>query len=360
MVWGERAGLDLGGARGSLRSMIVGICTGIPDHPYHSCTSDEREKKIKKRAIHVRLLYGMYDRAQDIPEAEYQEWWTQVHYQLLPMDSILTEDELNLYAPELEEERENQFFGVFLRKEERPSAEAPVWVGAIRGTNLSARALADLQNDAKIVLERLNPSTLIPLLYYVVWRLGELHGYCNVNVTGHSLGAAAGLLVCRRLALEGCVVEGHFFNPPFITLDSLARTCAPCVRQNDAAMPAGNRVLPAVADTDRRNRALAEFMTLDNWSPYLYVNKHDFISREFVSHFKKAIHETVDGNRRWYSSLTELTQRFVGETESYHPFPSAHLVTSYKHRTRPISAHMLWNWIDTHLKYDFKHFSLIP
>ncbi|OAE19804.1 hypothetical protein AXG93_4392s1000 [Marchantia polymorpha subsp. ruderalis] len=309
---------------------------------------DEREKKIKKRAIYVRLVYGMYDRAQDIPEAECSEWWTKVHYDLLPLESIFTADELNTYAPELEKERKDKYFGVFRRKIDRPSAEAPQWVVAIRGTNLFA--LADLRNDAKIFFETLNESTLSQLLYYVVWALCELHGSWNVNVTGHSLGAAVGLLVCRRMALEGCLVEGHFFNPPFVTLDSVVSTCRP-LRQ--AGVLAANLGLPADERTNRRSKALAEFLTIENWSPYLYVDKHDFICREFVSHFRKAMHE-----RPWYSPLTDLIQRFVVETESYHLLPSAHLVTNRKHHCNPITAHMLWNWIRPNLRYNFKHVNL--
>ncbi|BBN05621.1 hypothetical protein MPTK1_3g14610 [Marchantia polymorpha subsp. ruderalis] len=251
---------------------------------------DARVRKIKKRVIHGRLIYGMYDRFNGKPEKECEEWWTRVHYHLLPLESILTKDELHLYAKELQDERNNKYFGVFRRNKERPSAEAPDWVVAIRGTEPSA--WADLQNDYKIVVEKLNSSNLITILHAVVRRLGKEHGYCNVNVTGHSLGAAAGLLVCRRLALEGCLVEGHFFNPPFNTLESLARTCAHAVKRvmikafaakgeklYEAGKRFGRKVLNAEPDTDRRSRALAEFITLAeaNWSPYLYVNKHDFV-----------------------------------------------------------------------------------
>ncbi|PTQ27535.1 hypothetical protein MARPO_0194s0013 [Marchantia polymorpha] len=305
---------------------------------------DARLRKIKKCAILGRLVYGMYDRFRGKPEKEYQKWWTKVHYDLLPLESVLTKDELNLYAKELQDERKNKYFGVFRRNKEKPSAEAPAWVVAIRGTEPSA--LVDLHNDAKIVLEKLNSSNLITILHAVVRRL-------------------AGLLVCRRLALEGCLVEGHFFNPPFTTLGSMARTCANVVKHAiiealpaegeklyDAAKRAGNKVLNAVADTDRSSKALAEFKKLAeaNWTPYLYVNKHDFICCEFLSHFREAIHGSVDEDRnKWYSSVAEFTKNFLGETESFHLFPSAHLVTIETHRIRPISAHMLWNWIDPHV-----------
>ncbi|PTQ31795.1 hypothetical protein MARPO_0106s0001 [Marchantia polymorpha] len=322
---------------------------------------DEREKKIKKRAIYVRLVYGIYDRCKAKPPEDHEEWWTKVHYQLLPLEAILTPDERHHYAPELKDESKNKYFGVFLRNEDSPLAEAPEWVVAIRGTKFSGtkRALVDIENNVKIVLEKLNSSTLIRLLKHVVWRLGEENRYCNVDVTGHSLGAAAGLLVCRRLALDGCVVEGHFFNPPLITLDSLARTFAPW-EVYDAGRRIGKKVLPAEDRTERRKTAKEEFYRLENWSPYLYVNKYDLLGCKFVSNLKKPIHETVDGDQSWYKRLypysNEFTQMLVGKTESYHLFPSAHLVTIKAYsRLRPYSAHRLSNWIHPNLKYDFKH-----
>ncbi|BBN12723.1 hypothetical protein MPTK1_5g22390 [Marchantia polymorpha subsp. ruderalis] len=340
---------------------------------------DAGERKIKKRAILVRLVYGMYDRFRRKPEIEYKEWWTKVHYQLIPLDSVLTEDELRRYATELEDERKDQYFGVFQRNKDSPLAEAPECVVAIRGTELFA--LVDLYNDAKIVFEKLNSSNLIKILEVVVRRLVTKHGYRNVNVTGHSLGAAAGLMVCRRLALEGCLVECHFFNPPFTTLESLARSAAHVVKRvivealpaegeriRDAAKRAGSKLFHAVVDhdtdnIDRRNKALAEFKTLAqaNWSPYLYVNKHDFISYKFVSHFTKAIQGPVDQDRKkWYSPVTELTRKIVGDTESFHLIPLAHLVLTNTTCVRPISAHMLWNWSDPRLSYQFINAKLHP
>ncbi|BBN12713.1 hypothetical protein MPTK1_5g22300 [Marchantia polymorpha subsp. ruderalis] len=341
---------------------------------------DARVWKIKKRVIiHGRLVYGMYDRFRRKPAKKYKKWWTKVHYDLVPLESVLTEEERQLYAKELEAERQHQYFGVFQRNKDSPLAEAPEWVVAIRGTE--PEASVDLYNDAKIVLETLNSSTLIPLLEYVVRRLSEQHGNCNVHVTGHSLGAAAGLLVCRKLALEGCVLEGHFFNPPFTTLESLARSAAHVVERvikdalpervghfYDLVKSTAKSLYHAVADADtkntvRREQAFDDFNKLAqaNWSPYLYVNKHDFISRKFVSHFTKKIQGPVgDDREKWYSSFTEFSEKLLGETETFHLFPSAHLVLTNTTCIRPVSAHMLWNWIDPNLSFTFEDIDLNP
>lgn len=65
----------------------------------HDHDSDARVLKIRKRVILGRLVYAMYDRFKGKPVKEYQEWWTKVHYQLLPLEAILTPDERHHYAP---------------------------------------------------------------------------------------------------------------------------------------------------------------------------------------------------------------------------------------------------------------------
>lgn len=52
--------------------------------------------RIKKRAILRRLVYGTYDRFRGAEN--YDEWWTNVHYRLVPLESLLSVDERNSYA----------------------------------------------------------------------------------------------------------------------------------------------------------------------------------------------------------------------------------------------------------------------
>ncbi|BFI30685.1 hypothetical protein MPTK2_3g14600 [Marchantia polymorpha subsp. ruderalis] len=343
----------------------------------HDHDSDATSRKFMKRYILGRLVYGMYDRFKRA--RKYEEWWTEVHYDLWELDKVLTKEELNKYATAVEYEHKNKYFGVFRRNNVFPLAEFPDWVVAIRGTHLLSST--DLKNDLAIVLETLKSSKLIKILKVVVRRLGKDYKYCNVNVTGHSLGAAAGLLVCRRLALKGCLVEGHFFNPPFVALESLARTCAHAVkharmrvfpadgeklyeRLKNAAWGASSTAFQAVVEPDGKKKAFAEFTTLAevNWSPYLYVNKHDLICKTFLSHFTVAMHGSIDEDRKmWYSTVTEFSKWFLGKTESFNLLPSAHLVVIETFEERPYRAHKLWNWmVDPQLPYEFKQAKLIP
>ncbi|BFI33928.1 hypothetical protein MPTK2_4g90460P [Marchantia polymorpha subsp. ruderalis] len=328
---------------------------------------DAETVRIKKRAILGRLVYGTYDRFRGAEN--YEEWWTNVHYRLVPLESVLSVDERNSYAEELQDELCNQYFGVFQRTNESlPSALAPNWVVAIRGTDLSN--IEDIINDLRIFTETLHSSTLIPILEAVVRSLVAQHGYDNVNVTGHSLGAAAGLLVCRRLALEGCLVEGHFFNPPFTTLKSLLRVIPKEWRpMSEELCEDGKSLAMELLETDpdpySKSKALAEFARLAkvNWSPYLYVNKYDVICNDFLSHFKKAKPGTCNyDEEKWYSSVTDLTQWVLGETESFHLFPFAHLnkIKKTKYGFRPVSAHKLWTWLNPRVAGQFKQARLIP
>ncbi|KAG6550256.1 hypothetical protein Mapa_008216 [Marchantia paleacea] len=352
---------------------------GDPELIYHTQNHKDETSvgKIQKRVILARLVYGMYDRFRGKPAKECQEWWTMVHYHPLPLESILTQDEIKTYARELRKERKHQYFGVFLRNKERPSSVAPDWVVAIRGTE--PVALPDLHNDLKIVLEMLHTSSLSRLLEAVIRRLGAEHGYSNVCVTGHSLGAAAGLLVCRRLALKGCPVESHFFNPPFATLESLVCSCgrimtsvlsekfmAICVNALEELYEAGNhmrdKVLHAVGDAHMRSKALAEFKALAaaKWSPYLYLNEHDLVCSEYLSHFSNTAHRSVDEDwKKWYSPVTEIYRNFLGDPETFHLIPAAVLCTIKKYPVRRVSAHMLWNWMDPDIQYEVNQTKLV-
>ncbi|OAE19195.1 hypothetical protein AXG93_4182s1430 [Marchantia polymorpha subsp. ruderalis] len=120
---------------------------------------DARVRKIKKRLILGSLVYGVYDMFEGKPPIE---WWTKVHYDLLELDEVLTEDDLDRYATELQDEHKNKYLGVFRRKKESPSAEASDWVVAISGTE--PLNWADLQNDLAIILETLNSKNLITIL----------------------------------------------------------------------------------------------------------------------------------------------------------------------------------------------------
>ncbi|BBN19847.1 protein SERAC1 [Marchantia polymorpha subsp. ruderalis] len=283
----------------------------------------EGAMEVKKRVILGRLVYGMYDWSRGAEE--YEEWWTKSHYDLWKLDKILTEDELNLYATEVQDQHKNKYFGVFRQKEGSPfvkDGDYPDWVVAIGGTQ--PESIEDLIHDFRIFVKKNNFSKLITILEVVVRRLVVQHGNCNVNVTGHSIGAAVGLVVCRGLALEGCRVEGHFFNPPLITRES--------------PPPDGNR----------RGKAELEILADIEWYPNLYVNKYDHVSSSFLSHFTKPV-DLYSNNFSLKMSWSDMR------------FPDAHIVKIKKDQYHVDRAHGLLVWLNPdHLHSKKNHVALFP
>ncbi|BFI43013.1 protein SERAC1 [Marchantia polymorpha subsp. ruderalis] len=286
----------------------------------------EGAMEVKKRVILGRLVYGMYDWSRGAEE--YEEWWTKSHYDLWKLDKILTEDELNLYATEVQDQHKNKYFGVFRQKEGSPfvkDGDYPDWVVAIGGTQ--PESIEDLIHDFRIFVKKNNFSKLITILEVVVRRLVVQHGNCNVNVTGHSIGAAVGLVVCRGLALEGCLVEGHFFNPPLITRES---------------------------PHHRRGKAELEILAEFGWYPNLYVNKYDHVSSSFLSYFAsphlanlsamiQSISNDFRHRLRWYDAR----------------FPDEHIVKIKKDQYHVDRAHGLLVWLNP--EYSEKtHVALFP
>ncbi|OAE30675.1 hypothetical protein AXG93_1069s1130 [Marchantia polymorpha subsp. ruderalis] len=289
----------------------------------------------------------------------YQEWWTAMQYKLVPLASVLSEYEQEKYKDALRYEGRNEYFGVFQLTTNSPSTNALKWVVAIRGTELSK--VEDLRNNFRIVFESLNLSQLTTILDVVVRRLVAQHGYQSVSVTGHSLGAAVGLLVCRRLALERCPVEGHFFNPPFAHMKSLVQRLIPRVLEptSDSVCYGIARLKSVLLDGDTAfQRAKREFKTLAEarWYPYLYVNEYDVLCNKYLKHFE---HGSADDDpEKYFSSFPHI---IFWETESFHLFPFAYLNTirRERHIIGRFTAHKLRIWLRSDVPGRFEQVELI-
>ncbi|PTQ39225.1 hypothetical protein MARPO_0046s0047 [Marchantia polymorpha] len=318
---------------------------------------DDETIWITKRFIYARLVYGIYDR---FKRAErYEEWWTAMQYQRVKLAAVLSEDEQEVYKDALQYERTHKYFGVFQLTTNSPPANALKWVVAIRGTDFSRTA--DLLNNLSIVFEQLNSAQLTTIVEVVVRRLVAQHGYQSVGVTGHSLGAAVGLLVCRRLALERCLVEGHFFNPPFAHMKSLVQRLIPRVLEptSDSVCYGIARLKSVLLDGDTAfQRAKREFKTLAEarWYPYLYVNEYDVLCNKYLKHFE---HGSADDDpEKYFSSFPHI---IFWETESFHLFPFAYLNTirRERHIIGRFTAHKLRIWLRSDVPGRFQQVELI-
>ena len=91
----------------------------------------------------------------------------------------------------------------------------PNIVIAFRGTMMRR---ADWEANLMIYLGRLECNPRFTEGLNAVKRAVKEVGWESVCVTGHSKGAAIGLLVGRAMAEKGKLIEAHLFNPPHPTL----------------------------------------------------------------------------------------------------------------------------------------------
>lgn len=186
--------------------------------------------------------------------------------------------------------------------DERRPWQLPKYVVAIRGTK---PCKVDLKDDIRIAFETLHTSLLYGAIMEMINVVSKKHPQESVCVTGHSLGAAFGLLVTRKLALEGRVLETHLFNPPFLSIDTLLEKgwnavktlvapiamMKPLGKVMKAGKEAAKKKLHSAIGSERDAQYLKaradEFSRLQEWTPNLYVNSRDPICNGYIHHFDK-------------------------------------------------------------------------
>ncbi|KAG6544901.1 hypothetical protein Mapa_013591 [Marchantia paleacea] len=252
-------------------------------------------------------------------------------------------------------------FAVFHRKEGAHEL-APEWVVAIRGTATKRDILPDL----KIFFERLHTSGLVKMLQITVNRLCEDYGQDNVCVTGHSLGAAAGLSVTRKMAVDAVVLDTHLFNPPFLPMETIAhfsliminpvyflvaKAISPEIKRK--VVNSVKQRIFRVVDKKHYQQSENEYDALMAWRPHLYVNINDPICSEYAYYFRQhnltQEQEAKKGNKQMCYSLGNLVSRLVfGCAETFHLIPVATLcLDTTSSGKNPLKAHKLKNWTAT-------------
>ncbi|PTQ26385.1 hypothetical protein MARPO_2122s0001 [Marchantia polymorpha] len=240
-------------------------------------------------------------------------------------------------------------FAVFSRKAVA-DVLAPKWVVAIRGT----ASKRDVSSDLKIVLERLHNSSLVKMLRKTVERLCADHGRDNVTVTGHSLGAAAGLSVTRKMAVENSVfLDTHLFNPPFLPLETIAHFMLtalylPYALLNRKVVSKVKDSIAEVVDEEQYRKSEREFLALKRWRPHLYVNMNDPISFQYAYYFRHYKDHPMS-----YSMGNLVSRTLFGCcAETFHLIPKAILCLDTTRRwlkdiKNPLKPHELKNWMAT-------------
>ena len=131
-------------------------------------------------------------------------WWSHFHYELV--DMLLHQSKAG--SPTI-------FGAVYRSKLCHAPTGPPNIVIAFRGTMMRR---ADWEANLMIYLGRLECNPRFTEGLKAVKRAVKEVGWERICVTGHSKGAAIGLLVGRAMVEKGKLVEAHLFNPPNLTL----------------------------------------------------------------------------------------------------------------------------------------------
>ncbi|CAM6107807.1 unnamed protein product [Calypogeia fissa] len=219
-----------------------------------------------------------------------------------------------------------------------------------------------------------------PIYGPVMNLLMEIHrqapGPDGVWVTGHSLGAAVGLVTTLRLAEEkGIVLPSHFFNSPNISPEVVARKvlkgtangiaagakCVPFIGKplggllrgtgsfamnvlERTARMAGKALAPCTyAKAAERHETLLRV----GYCPHLYVNPKDPVCNEYIRYFQRGcppVSVTVPFVQYFHSNASSVLPIDPECTcDSYHLIPRAYLHTNHW-ATGPYYSHNLEQW----------------
>ena len=210
-------------------------------------------------------------------------WWTHFGYEL---EEMLVDNSEN-GNPTI-------FGAVYSRKLRHAPTGTVAIVVAFRGTMMRTIDWAANLMTYLGILE-LHPRFREGL--HVVERAVEEVGWERVCVTGHSKGAAIGLLVGRAMAENRKLIEAHLFNPPNLTLrngrllgwipalglpDWAAGTVELLHEIASRALTAITQKAEVVEEERRR------FQLLSAWQPILYVHEQDPICSAYITYFDAA------------------------------------------------------------------------
>lgn len=273
-------------------------------------------------------------------------WWHAFHYDLL--------------YPLVEENGTGTVFGAVFHSRLNHNLGclgAPRIVVAFRGTLL--RKL-DLDADLSILFHHLCSHKRFDLALHIVRQEVARHGQQSVCLTGHSKGAALGLLVGRRLAEEGCFLEAHLFNPPHPSLPTATMsipdkiTTAAHVCHNVLA----NGLAHVLQDEKTRTHDRDTFQAIIPWLPHLYLNVHDPICSSYIRYFEAHRHmPNLKG--RWFGFAISSTPRSIravlrssmsgADAKPDHLIPSAYLHVNEIPSTLR-ESHQLQQWYNLDIR----------
>ena len=307
---------------------------------FHSVFIIRDKKNPHRHAAMACLVTGVYRLEEDrkhrgrllFPSKVHADtaiWWTHFQYDLVEiLDHQSKTGSLTI-------------FGAVYRSKlgQAPTGPATIVI-AFRGTMMRK---ADWEANLMIYLGRLESDPRFMKGLNAVKRAVKEVGWERVCVTGHSKGAAIGLLVGRAMAEKGKLIEAHLFNPPHPTLrnerplGSISTLKPPTwvvgtveFLHELAARTLSSMTQEAEVVEEERKR----FESLSPWRPSLYVNTHDPICSAYITFFRAAQYVPPQ-LRRLHSMPYSIRQSLLSilgvDSRPHHLIPRAKLVIRRHH-----------------------------
>ncbi|GAA0172326.1 hydrolase [Lithospermum erythrorhizon] len=227
----------------------------------------------------------------------------------------------------------------------------PKYAIAFRGTSLDPENIGkDVLYDVEFIFHELHKSARYAIALQAVQDIISISGGPeNVWLAGHSLGSLIALLVSRSMVIEnGFHLKTYLFNPPFVAYSNL-KPLRHIYWYGRSIITAGTEMIVHHL-TSSREKIDEIFNKLNAWSPYLFVNKRDYISNGYISYFKQREKMNMIGaggieNLATQNSMMSLIGELVGENfEPIHLIPSANLTISEGSIFHPLIAHGIKQW----------------
>ncbi|KAH9289828.1 hypothetical protein KI387_033945 [Taxus chinensis] len=315
-----------------------------------------------RRCIAASLVQGVYvqerirQESRNEVDIQVEMWWRFFSFTLLHP---------------LHDNVDGSIFGAVYKwsnKSARPPG-APKIVVAFRGTVTKADSLRrDLQLNFNILTNQLHTTCRFDTAFDALNTNVHKHGYENVWIAGHSLGAALAMLASRKMAEEqGHFLQAHLFNPPFVS--------APVERLRNEKVKLGLHIglsliaagLSMLVHDDRaRIESHKGFSVLRSWVPFLYVNPQDDLCSGYVGYFshQKVMNQIGAGSisclAAQHSVGDIVLSAFGKESKAGHLIPCARLTVNLSPAPDFRRAHGIHQWWADDLKIQCTEYTLPP
>ncbi|KAK8698156.1 hypothetical protein V6N13_114283 [Hibiscus sabdariffa] len=308
-----------------------------------------------RRSVSACLVKGAYVLESDRQETRRGSeclsppWWEAFHFKLVYqlIDGV-----------------DNSIFGAIFQYSppaytyHRSLDRSPQYVFAFRGTVKKEGSFSrDFDLDLDVIRNGLHESCRFKTAMKAVHDVVSVVGSSSVWLTGHSLGAAIGMLAGKNMAKRGSFLEAYLFNPPFVSppIERIVKDekVRHGLRFAGTLIKAG--LAFAASENHNNSKGIEDsFAVISGWIPCLFVNPLDPICAEYVGYFehRRKLQDMGAGKLARLTSqhsLGNITMNAVGlkgfeTSEPLHLLPSASLTVNLNSNRELSKYHGLDQW----------------